>query len=362
MALQTPKPPVWQTGTAMKRTISAGKSATVDIGALVPNADEVEEVFGLQFQWMDYNEATQTLTLTDAPIVREDTEIRIRFLASNADGDTPADYILTLEGSVLASLHNTLFFSEPLNYEPGRITRRGTSRIVTELTDNDKTTFSTHTDFDIDMADADGNPTAFDYVGIIAKGQNIRYFVTPIGGTGTGFSNRQIPETIKNIGGGTVSTVVNGFTYDLYPLPSRVTATSVRLQISGTNLEVYTVMLLKLGYELDANSDFIEMEFDRVDRTGQLAETPDGTIERDQVLGAEPFKFEAQYTIIMDGSDVDEWMDWTEANVNCAFAREFSRHPQDMFLAFFPTLEMPNGYLGLVKSVGETVEFGIAEQ
>ena len=122
-------------------------------------------------------------------------------------------------------------------------------------------------------------------------------------------------------------------------------------------------MLLKLGWELDANSEFIEMEFDRVDRTGNLTEFPDGTIERDQVLGAEGFKWEGQFTAIVKGSDVDEWMDWTEANINCAFARE----PRvtlckTSFLAFFPALEMPNGYLGLVKSVGETIQFGVAEQ
>ena len=356
------QPPVWQTGNALRRTISAGETATVDIGALVSDAEEVDEIFGVQYQWMEWNEATQILTLKDAPIVREDTDIKIRFLASNVDGDTPADYIITLNSSVLASLHNTLFFEEPLNYEPGRVQRRNSNTVVTELTDNDKTTFSTHTDFDIDMADAQGNPTAFDYVGIIAKGENIRYSITPIGGSGTGFSNRNIQETVKNIGGKSVSTIVDGFTYELYPLPSRVTATSIRLQINGTNLEVYAVMLLKLGWEFDANSQFMDMEFDRVDRTGQLSETPDGTIERDQVLGAEPFKFEAQYTIRLESEEVDEWMDWAEANVNCGFAREFSRQPQDMFLAFFPTLEMPNGYLGLVKSVGETVEFGIAEQ
>ena len=51
------------------------------------------------------------------------------------------------------------------------------------------------------------------------------YSITPSGGTGSGFMDREIPETTKNIGGGEVSTVVNGFTHDLYPLPSRITAT-----------------------------------------------------------------------------------------------------------------------------------------
>ena len=356
------RPPVWQTDTALTHTISAGESATVDIGALVSGAEKVEEIFGLQFHWMAYNEATKILTLLEAPIVRDDTDIRIRFIATNADGETPANVIITLKGSVLASLHNMLFFEEPLNFELGRVTRRGTSTIVPELTDNKKETFSTHTDFNINIADPNGNPTAFDYIFLILKGSNLRVSITPTGGVGTGFANRVVSRTIKNIGGGEVSKVVDSLLYDLYPLPSRVTATNVRLRINGTNPQIHAVMLLKLGWELDANSEFIEMEFDRVDRTGNLTEFPDGTIERDQVLGAEGFKWEGQFTMIVKGADVDEWMDWTEANINCAFAREPSRHPGDIFLAFFPAFEMPNGYLGLVKSVGETIEFGVAEQ
>ena len=140
-------PPTWQTGNALTHTISAGESATVDIGALVANADAVDEIFGLQFHWMEYNETTKILTLTDAPILREDTDIRIRFIAKNTDGETPEDVIITLKGSVLASLHNMLFFEEPLNFESGRVTRHGTSTIVPELTDNKKETFTTHTDF-----------------------------------------------------------------------------------------------------------------------------------------------------------------------------------------------------------------------
>jgi len=362
VSTDVPTPPVWQTGNALRQTINAGESVTVDIGALVPNADAVDEIFGLQFQWMEYNEATGILKLEDAPIVREDTYIKIRFLAKNDVGEVPTDYIITLKGSVLASLHNMLFFEEPLSFETGRITRHGTSTIVLELTDNKKETFTTHTDFDINIADANGDPTAFDYILLILKGSNLRVSITPTGGVGRGFANRVVSQTIKNIGGGEVSKVVDGLLYDLYPLPQRITATNVRLRVNGTNPQIHAVMLLKLGWELDANSEFIEMEFDRVDRAGILSETPDGYIKRSQVLGAEGFKWEGQFTVIVKGSDVDEWMDWTEANMNCAFAREPSRHPEDIFLAFFPTLEMPNGYLGLVKSVGETIEFGVAEQ
>ena len=60
-----------------------------------------------------------------------------------------------------------------------------------------------------------------------------------------------IPTTIDGLGGGSVSTVVNGFTHDLFPLGASVSASSVRLQITGTGLEVYAVMLLKLGLRLN---------------------------------------------------------------------------------------------------------------
>ena len=364
MASVMPTHPVWQTGPALEFEISAGETKTINVGSLVAGANKIEEIFGIQFQWMEFDEEAMQLILNDAPIFRENTVIRIRFEAENTEGRTPADLVITLKGSVLASLHNTLLFEEPLNYEPesGRITRHGTSTIVTELNDNNYKTFSRHTDFNINMADADGNPTAITHIFIKAKGSNIVYSITPTGGSGTEITNRTIPETIKNIGGGEVSTIVNGFIHDLYPFPERITATDVRLQITGTNLEIYAVMLLKLGWELDANSKFIDMQFEKVDRGGQLPETPDGTLEHVHVLDAEREKWEAQYTVIVKGSDVDEFMDWVEENRNCGFAREFSRHPEDVFPMFFPAFEMPNGYLGLVKSVGETIQFGVFEQ
>ena len=102
--------PIWQTGAALQSAIDAGGTLTIDIGSKVSGADEIEEVFGVQYAWMEWNEATEILTLTDAPRIRKDTNIIIRFVAKNTDGETPADYTITLRGSVFASLHNSLFF------------------------------------------------------------------------------------------------------------------------------------------------------------------------------------------------------------------------------------------------------------
>ena len=83
------------------------------------------------------------------------------------------------------------------------------------------------------------------------------------------------------------------------------------------------------------------MVFEKVDRAGKLEDFPDGSIERVEVLGAERWKWEAEYTATVDGSDVDEFMDMVEANLNCGFAREFSRHPQMSILRFSPHLRCP---------------------
>ena len=96
------------------------------------------------------------------------------------------------------SLHNSLFFKNPLNSLPGRVERRGTSTIVNEMTDNDYRTFSLQTDVDMDVSDADGNATAIDYIFI--KSQNLdNYAFTPSGGAGSGFTGRSMPESVDQL-------------------------------------------------------------------------------------------------------------------------------------------------------------------
>ena len=116
-----------------------------------------------------------------------------------------------------------LFFEEPLNFEPGsRITRRGTYHHRPRTHRQQKgDVLHTHRFRHKHRRSANGDPTAFDYIFLILKGSNLRVSITPTGGVGTGFANRVVPETIKNIGGGEVSKVVNGdLLYDLYPLPN----------------------------------------------------------------------------------------------------------------------------------------------
>ena len=177
------------------------------------------------------------------------------------------------------TLHNSLFFKNALNYESGRVVRAGTSEVVTEMSDNDYRTYSREGSVEIDMRDANGDPSRITHIFI--KGIDLGgYGFNPQGGSGTGFTGRSIPTEVTNYEGTDVRTTVSGFQHDLYELPNPVTATSVEMDFAGADRKVFAVMLLDLGWQLQANSQYTQIEFNKVDRTGDLIENPTGRTRR----------------------------------------------------------------------------------
>ena len=144
--------------------MGAGDDATVDVAALVSGETSLGLVGGLQ-TWMAWDTATHILTITNAPAFDVDTEFRVEFQASNADGTRNAFLRVVANASKLATLHSSLFFKPPINYDGGdRVTVRGATTGVPEMTDNDYRTFSTVLDVDIDVSDDGGGVSAIDYV------------------------------------------------------------------------------------------------------------------------------------------------------------------------------------------------------
>lgn len=256
------------------------------------------------------------------------------------------------------TLHNALYFNNPLNYDVGRIKRHGTSVIINEMSDNSYLTFSTESDVAVNLADSLGNPTKITHIFIKYKGDLTSYIGTPTGGIGSAFS-RTLPTEILNYEDATVSLEVNGFKHDLYELPSAVSATDVRMQFTATNLEIYALMLLELGYEIDANCQFTQIEYNHTDRAGSSSQNPQGRSVRDPSYAGARVKGEARYTAIFRSAEVPVFLDWMERHLNFAFAREFSRYPADVFLATFPDLRVQNEYL---NNVMESLGFRVAER
>ena len=267
------------------------------------------------------------------------------------------------------SLHNALFFRDCVNYlDDGnpRVTVHGDKTLrVREVADNDYRTFSTETDLAINIA-RDGNPTRVDAVFIKSKGVT-QHSGMPTGGSGTGWTNIALPPTVKNWEGTDVSTTVAGFQHHLYLLPAHFTATSVRLQLQGANVQLYEVMLLEFGIQADPNGDFIDINTSFIDRRGQTDETQGDTLSyrspllsgRDRWAIDYALKVQAGKTLIQTP---EEFLYWRADNKNFVFAMEWTRHPARVFPAVFVRRSVPIRYRTDNKNAGEIVGFRVEER
>ena len=273
------------------------------------------------------------------------------------------------ERTPIASLHNALFFKECINYfdDGGRISEHGNaSNIIRAVADNNYKTFTREKDLVINIA-VNGQPTRVD--AIFVKGIDIEgHSAAPNGGTGVGYSNRMMPTTVKNWEGTEVSTIVNGFSHDLYLLDQHFTATSVRLTFTGTDAKIYEIMLLEFGIEIDANGDFTQINPDFVDREGVVHPDPGGSIVYDPPIGADDRdKWEIDYVVrVVPGKTMletpEEFLYWRAENRNHVHAMEPSRFPWRVFPATFVKRRVPVRYRTDDKLAGEVLNFRVAEQ
>ena len=125
----------------------------------------------------------------------------------NSEGAGDASHPVT-QNTPIASLHNALFFKQCVNYfdDGARVSEYGDpTHLVRAAADHDYKTFTTEKDLVINIA-VGGNPTRID--AIFVKGIDIEgHSAEPTGGTGSGYSNRMMPSTVKNWEGSDVSTV-----------------------------------------------------------------------------------------------------------------------------------------------------------
>ena len=295
-------------------------------------------------------------------------------IATDTDGNIGVEYArITIDPPPIdrkSYLHQTLFFKDCVNYmiDSNRVTRHGTSDVVLDINDNDFQTFSTHTDFDINMR-VGGVATTIDAVFVKLKGENIRYSVIPTGGSGSGFMNREIPKDLTNWEGSIVSTVFDGFQHDLHFLDDSVTATSVQVTFSGNNIEVYEVMLLELGVTLHANASFFEILHGKIDPTGVIHPSTGGGQFRDEPIGSERWKWKSRYECYFKDRDSQqilmpwrEFLAWLEKNKNFIFAPEPSRYPEGVYPALIEDLEFSVRYISEVKPAGDVMGFTINER
>lgn len=268
----------------------------------------------------------------------------------------------------MPSIHNTLIFKacRHILKNRHRVTQHGTSIPIPAVADNDFNTFSDVIDYNINIANG-SDPSRVDAVFVKSKGVT-RHDGTPTGGSGTGWTQRQIPQTVTNYEGDAVDTGVDGFQHDLFLLPSPFTATSVRVQFAGTGIEIYEIMLLELGVEINANErDIREIEPKQVDRTGQIDGSPTGQLSRSPGTDNARHRRNIDLTlnIIPDVTliqNVDEFLYFLEDNPHFVLVEEFSRHPKWIYPAINGSTRIEVRYLTDYKPNGYAVPFRVLER
>ena len=133
----------------------------------------------------------------------------------NSEGAGEASRPVT-QNTPIASLHNALFFKECVNYfdRGARVSVHGNpSELVRAVADNNYKTFTREKDLVINIA-VGGQPTRVD--AILVKGKGItRHSGTPTGGSGSGWTDVDLPSTVKNWEGTDINTTVLGFQHHL---------------------------------------------------------------------------------------------------------------------------------------------------
>ena len=239
------------------------------------------------------------------------------------------------------------------------------SELVRAVADNNYKTFTREKDLVINIA-VGGQPTRVD--AILVKGKGItRHSGTPTGGSGSGWTDVDLPSTVKNWEGTDINTTVLGFQHHLLLLDQHFTATSVRVRFEGTNVELYEIMLLEFGISIDANGDFTEIATNFVDREGVIHSDPGGGIAYSPSIGDQRDKWEIDYVVkIVPGKTIletpEEFLYWRAKNRNHVFCMEPSRFPWRIFPAVFVGKSVPIRYRTDSKTSGEILSFRVAEQ
>lgn len=281
--------------------------------------------------------------LSGRPIYARE-QLRYPFIARATDDIKILDVPITVLDRIdrTSALHGSQFFVDRIS---GVMDNSG----KTELTEpKDYRTFSTSDQFTLAVT---GRVT---HIYIVGKG------IT--GWRETGADYREIPERIRNWEGAYRNTTINGFQHQLYELPTPLDTNAIAIDFQGADRQIHAIMALDQQYLLNANSRYTDIAWRLVDRTGGHHETQQGWVERYNTIGGVRHKWETTFQVVFEDGFPDEFLWWLQENPNFAFAGEYTRYPDRVYLATSGLLEHNISYRSQVKAAGEVLDFAVWEQ
>ena len=199
----------------------------------------------------------------------------------------------------------SLFFDFPINLrtdiERNFTVASGTETANRAIADNNYETFSDSTEYAFvthGMLPAD--TTEITHIFIKGSGITSYELSVPTGhGTGTTVT-RTVPANVTNLEGNSVSITIDGKQNDLFKIvdsggaDNPFNATKIELDITGTDVKVYEVMLLNLEYELRVGRDYFRIIPKKVYRRSGLHTNTSGGITRYSASNAQRSKWEIE--------------------------------------------------------------------
>ena len=241
----------------------------------------------------------------------------------------------------------SLFFDFPINMRTDverNFTVSGATETVNRtIADNNYETFSDSTDYAFithGILPAD----RMDITHVFLKGSGITsYELSVPSGHGTGTTvTRTLPTTVNNLEGRPVSITVDGFQNDLFKIvdsggtDNPFSATKVEIDITGTDVKVYEVMLLNLEYELQVGRDYFQINPSKVSRKAGLHENTSGGITRYSASNGSRDKWQIAYGVRFNQAyGYNNLLKFGEEHDNFCFAQEYTRYPDRVFPAVF---------------------------
>ena len=188
-----------------------------------------------------------------------------------------------------------------------------------------------------------------------------RYTLSVPTGFGSGAGGtRTMPTTVTNQQGKRVPITKNGITYDLWELPSPMTVRAIQIAFTGTSPKLYELMALSSVLELDADSQFIQINPKQRERASGFHESIAGDAIHWRT--ASGLKWEIAYGArFLYSESYDAVLDMIASHLQFTFAQDTLNYPDRLYPATFKNQETGVYFISRVKTAGTDVFFEVAE-
>ena len=272
--------------------------------------------------------------------------VQFKLLENRMIGD-PVDPKSTFNSEDLQDKY--LFFNDCIHLDNDRVAKTN-GNIDYNASDNDFTTYSEETTLQFDISRG-SNATKATHISLKATGITSYQVQTLVSNTWT--TQETITPTKKTY---------RGWNNSLEKLTTAITATSIRLVFTGSNIKISEVMLLEHAGGLVSLTNILPI---KRDRTGIIQQTQAGEVKRVKTEVSSRFKWQLDFSAAFGYNNthkLEDFLDWINSNPNFTFAERPNNYPWRVYPATFSNNEFNTSFITKTIQIGELVNCKLDER